>query len=373
MRPIRVLVVEDSLTIRKRLVGALTTDPEVQVIGEAADGKSAIELCRQLRPDVVSLDMMLPGVSGLAVTEYVMAYCPTPILIVSASINRGDLYNTYDALAAGAIDVLEKPGSDDVDEGWNQRFLSTVKLISRIRVITHMKGRRRTPWNPDAPAARPRVESGPYRLVAIGASTGGPAALVEILRNLPPDFPLPILLVIHLGDAFGRLMAEWLNSQSRLPVSCAVDGEPLPRVGDARVLLAPPGIHLVLCGNRIRLNREEERNSCRPSIDVLFESVAREMGSSSIACLLTGMGKDGAQGLLSIRRAGGRTLAQDQATSTVFGMPREAIALDAAESVMPLPEVAHWLSALASGTRLTLQLTSPIRNSNKGNNCIRRS
>ena len=299
-----------------------------------------------LRPDVVTVDMRLPELSGLAVTEYIMAYCPTPILIVSSATNRGGLYKTFDALAAGALEVLDKPNSDEIDGVWEQTLLFTVKFISRIRVITHMRGRQPR-LNLPLPASPPVVEPDSYRLVVIGASTGGPAALVEILRNLPKDFPLPIIVVIHIAETFGQLLEEWLDNQSRLRVSCAVDGEPLPEVGQARVILAPPGHHVVVSGNRVHLTSHDERNSCRPSIDVLFESVAREIGRQSIACLLTGMGRDGAQGLAAIRRAGGRTLAQNEATSTIFGMPQEAIRIGAAERVVGLPEVAPSLVALA--------------------------
>ena len=345
MSKIRVLVVEDSLTVRKRLVEVLSTDPDMQLVGEAADGKVAIELCQQLRPDVVTLDMQLPVLSGLAVTEHIMAYCPTPIVIVSSSTNRGELYKTYDALAAGAIEVLDKPKGAETDGAWERRFLSLIKLVSRIKVITHMRGRIRRAWNKSATAPDDIAE--PYRLVAIGASTGGPAALVEILRTLPSDFPLPILIVVHIGETFGRLLAEWLDSQSRLRVSCASDGELLPEVGRGRVILAPPGRHIVVSQGRIHLTDQAERYSCKPSIDVLFESVAREIGARSVACLLTGMGRDGAEGLLAIRRAGGRTLVQDEATSTIFGMPQEAIRIGAAERVIGLHEIGPSLVAWA--------------------------
>jgi len=346
MSPIRVLVVEDSVTVRKRLVEVLSADPEMRIVGEAGDGKAAIEMCLRLRPDVVTLDMQLPVLSGLAVTEYIMAYCPTPILIVSSSTNRGDLYRTYDALAAGALDVLEKAGGGELDGAWERTFLSAVKLVSRVKVITHMRGRLggASKMSLVPPVVAP---AGPYRMAAIGASTGGPAAVLQILQDLPADFPLPILIVIHIGEAFGGLLAEWLDSQSGLRVSCAWDGEPLPEVGHARVILAPPGRHTVVLRNRIHLTDHDERHSCRPSVDVLFESVAREIGPQSIACLLTGMGKDGAQGLLAVRRAGGRTLAQDEATSTIFGMPQEAIRIGAAEKVVGLRAVAPALVALA--------------------------
>jgi two-component system chemotaxis response regulator CheB len=349
MAKIRVLIVEDSPTIRERLAEAVSADPGIEVVGKAPDGKTAIELCQKLRPDVMTLDMVLPVLSGLAVTEYVMAYCPTPILIVSASTNRGDLYKTYDALAAGALDVLEKPCGNEVDGAWEHTFVSAIKLVSRIKVITHMRGRLPNGSGLPLTLAPSHAERGAYRAVAIGASTGGPAALMTILRRLPHDFPLPILVVNHIGEKFGTLLAEWLDSQSSLGVSCAVDGELLPPVGQGRVILAPPGCHVVVLGGRLHLTDDAERYSCRPSVDILFESVARELGNRGIACLLTGMGKDGAAGLLAVRRAGGRTLAQDEATSTIFGMPQEAIRISAAEKIVGLHEVAPTLMALAGG------------------------
>ena len=354
MAKIRVVVAEDSLTVRKRLVDVLSEDPGIEVIGEAADGKRAIELCTTLRPDVMTVDMNMPGMSGLAVTEYVMAYCPTPILIVSASTNRGEMYKTFEALAAGAVDVLDKPLGNEEANAWERKLLSTIKLVARIRVITHPKGRLSL-WagRPELPLDAPAVPAagaggtGRYELVALGASTGGPSALVDILRGLPRDYPLPILLVLHIGAPFGVGFAEWLDGQSPIRVMEAKDGEPLPRPGEARVVMAPPDQHLVVRQGRLRLTADPERHSCRPSVDVLFESIAIELGRRVAACLLTGMGRDGASGLLAIRQAGGRTIAQDEATSVVFGMPREAIVLGAADSILPLDAIAPALIAAA--------------------------
>jgi two-component system chemotaxis response regulator CheB len=220
-----------------------------------------------------------------------------------------------------------------------------VKLVSRIKVITHLRGKERpNARNLAAPAPRTRGER---RLVAIGASTGGPGAVVGILRGLPPRFPLPLLLVIHVGAAFAAAMAEWLDGLSPLRVALARDGEPLPPVGEGRVILAPPDHHLLVQNGVLRLSREPERHSCRPSVDALFESVASEAGAAAVACLLTGMGRDGAQGLLAIRRAGGLTIAQDEATSVVFGMPREAIQLGAAEQILPVDRIAAALMEAA--------------------------
>jgi two-component system chemotaxis response regulator CheB len=346
---IRVLVVEDSLTVRKRMVDVLSSDPDLEVVGEAEDGQRGIELCETLRPDVVTLDMMLPVMSGLAATEFIMAYCPTPILIVSASMNRGEVFKTYEALAAGALDVLDKDSVGDSGTEWEQRLVSTVKLISRIKVITHPRGRRGvTPFRGTPAVSAPAPAPGRnLRAVAIGVSTGGPAALIDILRRLPAEFPLPIIIVIHISKLFAPAFAEWLDSQTPISVSYARDGQPIPPVGATRVLLAPPDVHLVVRQDRLRYSNDAEVHSCRPSVDVFFESVASELGDRAAACLLSGMGKDGARGLLAIRQAGGRTIAQDETTSVVFGMPREGIMLGAAEQILPLDRIAPALVALA--------------------------
>src|SRR6202171_450055 len=191
MPKIRILVVEDSLTARKHLVEVLSTDPELELAGEAEDGKRAIELCKTLRPDVITLDMMMPLMSGVAVTEYIMAYSPTPILIVSSSTNRGELYKTYDALAAGAVDVFEKPSGKEADRVWERGLVASVKIASRIRVITHIRGRLGPLDQTICPTGLTNSDgAGRKSLIAIGGSTGGPAATVEILRGMPSGFPI---------------------------------------------------------------------------------------------------------------------------------------------------------------------------------------
>ena len=337
MKPIRVLVVEDSLTVRKLLCEIIASDARFELVGEAEDGKRAIELCLARRPDVISMDMMLPQMSGLAVTEYVMAHCPTPILIVSSSHNRGDVFKTYEALAAGAVDVMEKPLADAPQGSWEQGYVDMLALVSRIRVITHPRARL-----PQLREAPPQKAGGhPYRLVAIGASTGGPRAIVEVLNGLPTDLRVPILVVLHIADPFGSDFADWLDAQVDQPVRFAQQGGHLA----PGVHLAPPGRHLVVERGLLRLVDWPERHSCRPSVDVLFESIAADCGRSVAACLLTGMGTDGALGLLAIRRAGGLTIAQDEATSVVYGMPREAAVLGAAQYVQALGEIGPTLAA----------------------------
>ncbi|HEX3861009.1 MAG TPA: chemotaxis-specific protein-glutamate methyltransferase CheB [Stellaceae bacterium] len=373
MNKTRVLVVEDSLTVRRRLCDVLAGDTEIELVGEAEDGRTAIELCRRLRPDVVTMDMILPVMSGLAATEYIMAHFPTPILIVSSSFNRGEMFKTYDALAAGALDVLEKPNGTESDGAWERNFLSRIKLIARIRVITHPRQRlaelshhglhsqsldfsnavpipaaQRTPAPLlDMPAGTAARQ---LSVLAIGASTGGPAAVVDVLHGLPATAPWPILLVLHINEPFGAAFAEWLDTQSSRRVAYPREGDAVI-AGAGRVVMAPPGQHLLVRGGRLHLTHDPERHSCRPSVDVLFESVAREYGRTAGAVLLTGMGRDGAAGLLDIRRAGGLTIAQDEATSVVYGMPREAVALGAAAHVLPVKDIGPRLGILA-GLRL---------------------
>lgn len=364
MAKLRVLVVEDSATVRAYLCSVLRSDPDIEVIADVDDGQRAVELCGSLRPDVVTLDMMLPTMTGLAATEQIMAYCPTPILIVSSSLNRGELFKTYQALAAGAVDVLEKPNGEAEDADWNRAFLAAVRMVARIRVITHPRARlnhlqgsraptplaaQGTPLSsksvaPPPPRAQRRIEA-----VALGASTGGPGAIVEVLGALPESFSLAILLVLHIGEPFGRSFADWLSTQIGRPVAYGVDGQSLFTLTH-RVCMAPPDQHMRIVQGRVRLDRGPLRHSCRPSVDVLFESLANELGDRVAACLLTGMGRDGASGMLALRQTGAMTIAQDEATSVVYGMPREAAVLGAAERILPLREIGPALSVLEATT-----------------------
>ena len=356
MAKLRLLVVEDSVTVREALVDCLKQDRDLDVVAVTGNGAQAVELCKKHRPDAITMDMMLPGMTGLEATEMIMAYCPTPILIVSSSTNRAEVFRTYEALAAGAVDVLDKPSAEGLTEEWGSRLRSAIKIVSKIKVITHPRARLEV--SREKPGFEPHtVEVPKFRsptCVAIGASTGGPGALVQVLKGLGASFPLPVLIVLHISNPFGASFAEWLDSQSPLPVRFAKDKEPIPDPGKGCVLLAPPDFHLIVKGGFLRITNDPERHSCKPSVGTLFESMAREMGKQTIACLLTGMGKDGAAGMLAVRKAGGLTLAQDERTSLIFGMPKEAIEIGGAEQVLPLGDFAPLLLALAQKKQTVL-------------------
>ena len=342
---IRVLLVDDSATMRGHLRESLAADPDLQVVGEATDGGQAVDLVGQLRPDVVTMDMMLPTMSGLAATEHIMAEHPTPILVVS-SADRRELFSTYNALAAGAVDVLEKPRGDDTDADWGRRLRSAVRLVSRIRVITHprarLDGRR---LGPEAPARTPAASA--LRVVAVGASTGGPRALTELLCALPPGFRPPVLCVQHIAasEPFAVAFSDWLAGQTGRDVTYARDWTPVETLL-GRVVLAPPDRHLLVRDGVLRLSDAPPRHSCRPAVDVLFESVAAEFGAAAAGCLLTGMGRDGAEGLLRMRARGALTFAQDEASCVVYGMPREAALIGAAAYVLPPTRIAAKMTEL---------------------------
>lgn len=349
--PLRILVVDDSALARRMLRGLLESDAGVRVVGEAADGREALARVAELRPDLVTLDVRMPVMDGVETTRQIMAYHPTPILVLTAAASGSDVDITFRMLGAGALDVMEKPRLGDAEavEGCRRALLRKVRLLSRVRVVTHLRGRRMhaaggthgapgTVQRAEAPAA---LHLSPFPVVVIGASTGGPRAVRQVLAGLPREFTAAVLVVQHIAQGFSAGMAEWLAASASLPVSLAAEGSAL-RPGHVIVapdrfdLLVQPGGVVHLSGLPLLLQR--------PAIDIAMQSVAAFCGEQAVGVLLTGMGRDGAIGMRAIRRAGGHTIVQDEASCTIYGMPRAAVELGAAAAVLPPAGIAAALA-----------------------------
>jgi len=342
---IRVVVAEDSRTARALLVGLFASDPDFQVVGEAGDGREAVDMVRRLRPDVVTMDIRMPHMDGLEATRTIMIEMPTPIIVVSATLASDDIAASMRAIRAGALSALAKPpGPDapDFDES-RVRFLATVRALSSVKVVGHRLRTlsRHFPATKAGSTPRPRAS-----LVALAASTGGPGALRTVLDALPYDFPAPVLIVQHLSPGFLAGFAEWLGATCRLPVRVALEGDVLTR---GKVYIAPEDRHLTITTQGMVLPvADAPVDGFRPSASVLFESVANVYGRSVVAAILTGMGRDGVHGLRRIRELGGRIIAQDEQTSSVWGMPAAAIDEGLADFVLPISLVSAKLVEMVS-------------------------
>ncbi len=339
---IRVLVAEDSATARNLLVLILGSDPGIEVVGEARDGVEAVEMAQRLRPDLVTMDIQMPRMDGLAATAEIMITAPTPIVIVTAGALPGEVEGSLDMLGHGALEVLRKPPGPDSPgfAGAARRLIETVRAMSEVKVVRRWRA---APDRPGPSAAPPEPGAG-ARVVAIAASTGGPAALQRLLSALPSEFSAPILVVQHIAPGFAEGLSAWLDGVCPLRVKVAREGEPLAL---RTVYFAPEDRHLgVSDRRRVTTPATEPVGGFRPSATVLFESAARAFGGSTLAVILTGMGDDGVRGLRAVRRAGGRILAQDEATSVVFGMPGAAVEAGLADAVLPLDAIPARLAAL---------------------------
>jgi two-component system, chemotaxis family, protein-glutamate methylesterase/glutaminase len=333
---LRVLVVEDSATARELLVEILRSDVELQVAGEAKNGVEAVAMTKELHPDIVTMDIRMPLMDGFEATKRIMVEVPTPIVIVSASIDAREVEISMRALRAGALTIVARPmGPRAPDfEDARLRFLGTVKAMSQVKVVRHWPEREGS----NRLAAKPRTNPvGQAKIVAIAASTGGPTALCEVLSSLPGDFPLPILVVQHIAQGFVSGFASWLTTNIALRAKVAEPGEPLrPRT----IYIAPDGQHLgVRDGRTVLVSSAPALGGFRPSASFLFRSVAAVFGRSTLAIVLTGMGQDGLEGLYVVRQAGGQILAQDEQSSVVFGMPGMAVAAGLADATLPLMSI----------------------------------
>jgi two-component system, chemotaxis family, protein-glutamate methylesterase/glutaminase len=337
MPALRVLVVDDSEVARRLLVNILTADADLEVVGEAATGEEAYEQARVLNPDVITMDLHMPTMNGLETTRKIMEDSPRPIVIVSSDRNASHVTGSFEALEAGALTVLRKPElNGDGDSAQLLELTETVKLMAGVKVFRRRKFRRRRRGSGSG-TPPPSSRHDEIEMVAIGSSTGGPAALRTILETLPPTMPVPILVAQHLAKGFDRGLADWLNSVSELRVTLAADGmRPLP--GD--VLIAPCGLHLgVDKDRRVRLSNARPIGGHRPSANYMFDSVARVYGPRALGVILTGMGDDGTVGLQALKAAGATVLAQDEATSVVYGMPRAALQAGVVDETLPLSDI----------------------------------
>ena len=348
---IKVLVVEDSPVVREFLVHILGADPGIQVVGTANDGEQALEAVASKRPDVITMDIHMPKLDGLEATRRIMETHPTPIVIVSGSTDPREVATTFRAMEAGAVAVLRRPagiGHPDL-EATAGELVQTVKLMSEVKVIKRWpKAWRHAKIPRPAEADRAQVEA-KVKVIAIGASTGGPPVLQAILAALPEDFPVPVLVVQHMAAGFTHGFVQWLAQTSSLPVHLAAHDEPI-RPG--HVYVAPDEFQMrVERSGKIVLKKDEPENGLRPSVSYLLRSVAEVYGRYAVAGLLTGMGRDGAEELKLLRDKGAVTFAQDKDSSVVHGMPGEAIKLDAASLVLPPEKIAAVLTSLANSRK----------------------
>jgi two-component system, chemotaxis family, protein-glutamate methylesterase/glutaminase len=357
MTGIRVLVVDDSVVIRKVLCEALAADPEIEVVGSAADGHIALSKIAALSPDLITLDVEMPVMPGIETLVAIRKLYPKlPVIMFSTLTERGAAI-TLEALSLGASDYLTKPGDSGSLEETRARIQA--ELIPKVKMLCWRRTEAKpalaavkAPLRLVAPARRPGF-AGHIELVAIGASTGGPNALTEVLRGLSGEFPVPIVVVQHMPPFFTRLLAERLNKHSAIRIR---EGEAGSELKPGEAWIAPGDFHMRVVREgktgRLVMSQEPPQNSCRPAVDVLFDSVAQAYRANTLAVVLTGMGSDGVKGSQRIRDAGGQVIVQDEASSVVWGMPGQVAAAGLAEAVLPLDEIAEEIERRANRNRL---------------------
>lgn len=341
---IKVLVVDDSAVVRQILSRDLAKDPNIEVVGTAPDPYVAREKVVELNPDVLTLDVEMPRMDGITFLRALMKHRPMPVIVVSSLTPKGSA-TALAAMESGAVDVMCKPGSAFSVDSMAAALIEKIKIASRARVQALSDSAMR--------AARPTLAMAETtdKIFAIGASTGGVQALTEVLTQFPANVPGTVI-VQHMPPKFTASFAERLSKECKFEVREAQDGD---SVYPGRVLIAPGGFHMLLKRSGaqylVEIKDGPQVHHQKPAVDVLFNSVAKYAGANAVGAVLTGMGADGAAGLLAMKQAGARTIAQDEATSTVFGMPKEAIKLGAAQSIVPLQDVARTMLQLASKAR----------------------
>jgi two-component system chemotaxis response regulator CheB len=340
---IRVLVVEDSPLMCKVLTNMMNSDPQILVVAVASNGEEAVELVPLLKPDFITMDMDMPIMDGLEATKQIMASHPTPILIVSSSVFKQGMEKVFKAISHGALDVIDKSELELVgNKKSGEALIAKIKFLTSARVMDQplMKFRHERPIA-DLKAPKKKASD---KIVAVVASTGGPQALLKILQRLPEDFPCGIVIVQHITSGFLSGLVDWLAKECKIQVKIGEDSE---EVRPGMAYIAPDNFHMrVKEGGKISLSDEPANNGHRPSGDVLLESVAKTYGRGCVGVILTGMGRDGAMGMKAIKHSQGMTIAQNEKTCVVFGMPNAAIEMKAIDKVLPLEKIAEEIALM---------------------------
>jgi two-component system chemotaxis response regulator CheB len=345
---IKVLIVDDSKVIQEFLAHLLSSDPDIQVVGFANSGYEAIELVKIKKPDVITMDIHMPGMDGYEATRKIMETYPTPIVIVSGSSNKKEVTNTFRLLEVGALAVVIRPPGFEHPHFATSRkeLIQTVKLMSEVKVVRLFPRSRKEQIKPLRSVQTFENDLKRIQVIAIGASTGGPMALQLILSRLPADLPVPVLIVQHIAAGFVKGFLEWLSATSGIKLKIAEDREP---ISAGTGYIAPDNFHMGISrGSKIDLSNQPPENGLKPSASYLFRSVAQYFGPNALGVLLTGMGKDGAYELKAMKDKGALTLVQNEESSVVFGMPGEALRIGAADQALSPEKIAEILAKSGS-------------------------
>jgi len=345
---IKVLIVDDSKVVQEFLAHLLSSDPDIQVVGIANSGYDAIKLVKAKKPDIITMDIHMPGMDGYEATRTIMETVPTPIVIVSGSSNNKEVTNTFRLLEAGALAVIIRPPGFEHPQfaASCKELIQTVKLMSEVKVVRLFPRRRKEQIKPIRFVQLFENDLKRIQVIAIGASTGGPIALQIILSKLPQDLPVPVLIVQHIAKGFVKGFHEWLSATSGIKLKIAEDGE---TISEGIGYIAPNNFHMgVVRGNKISLSDQPPENGLKPSVSFLFRSVAQTFGPNALGVLLTGMGRDGADELKAMKDKGALTIVQNKESSVVFGMPGEALSIGAADQALSPEKIAEILSKSGS-------------------------